>query len=119
MHRGPSARPGPCWPSAWLPLPCSAHRATADQPTWQAAALASSFLDSTRAAVYGMQDVAAPVLGGAPGEARLNRGRAASQPADAGGTSAGTGPEPPPLGYSLPFPVAHARRRGAGSRCRY
>jgi hypothetical protein len=75
-------------------------------PTWQAAALASSFLDSTRAAIYGLQDVAAQSAAGA--QLTLARATLAALQARAeiqeglAGASAG----PPPLGYSLPFPVA-------------
>lgn len=74
-------------------------------PTWKAAALASSFLDSTRAAIYGLQDVAAQSSAGA--QLTLARATLAALQARAevqeslAGASAG----PPPLGYSLPFPV--------------
>ena len=74
-------------------------------PTWKAAALASSFLDSTRAAIYGLQVVAAQSSPGA--QATLARLTLASLQARAqlqeglAGASAG----PSPLGYPLPFPV--------------
>lgn len=77
----------------------------AEEPTWQSPGLASSFLDSTRAAVYGMQVVAAQSPTGA--QAALARttlvalqAREQTQEVLAG-TSAG----PTPLGYPLPFPV--------------
>ncbi|HEV7196105.1 MAG TPA: DUF4439 domain-containing protein [Pedococcus sp.] len=74
-------------------------------PAWKAAALASSFLDSTRAAIYGLQVVAAQSSPGA--QATLARVTLAGLQARAqlqeglAGASAG----PSPLGYPLPFPV--------------
>jgi hypothetical protein len=74
-------------------------------PTWKAAALASSFLDSTRAAIYGLQVVAAQSSPGA--QWTLARTTLAELQARAelqeglAGASAG----PMPLGYPLPFPV--------------
>lgn len=74
-------------------------------PNWQAPGLASSFLDSTRAAVYGMQVVAAQSPTGAQAalaRATLAALQARQQTQEAlAGTSAG----PTPLGYPLPFPV--------------
>jgi hypothetical protein len=83
------------------------------EPTWSAPSLAASYLQSTRAAVYGFQVVAAQSPTGAQGtlaratlavlEARQTRQEAL----------AGTAAAPPPLGYPLPFPVttpAAARR---------
>jgi hypothetical protein len=76
-----------------------------DQPTWQSPGLASSFLDSTRAAVYGMQVVAAQSPNGAQGalaHATLATLQAREQIQEVlAGPSAG----PTPLGYPLPFPV--------------
>ncbi|MGZ6804307.1 MAG: DUF4439 domain-containing protein, partial [Nocardioidaceae bacterium] len=75
------------------------------EPTWQSPGLASSFLDSTRAAVYGMQVVAAQSPTGAQGvlaRTTLATLQAREQTQEVlAGTSAG----PTPLGYPLPFPV--------------
>jgi len=75
------------------------------EPTWSEPSLAASYLQSTRAAVYGFQVVAAQSPTGAQGtlakttlavlEARQARQEAL----------AGTAAAPPPLGYPLPFPV--------------
>ena len=75
------------------------------EPTWQAPGLASSFLDSTRAAVYGMQVVAAQSPTGA--QAALARTTLAALQArqQTQETLAGTSAGPTPLGYPLPFPV--------------
>jgi len=82
-------------------------------PTWQSPSLAMSFLESTRAAAYGFQVVAAQSPAGAQrtlagSTLRALQARVISQEslaADAAG--------PPPLAYPLPFPVttpAAARR---------
>jgi hypothetical protein len=76
------------------------------EPTWSEPSLAASYLQSTRAAVYGFQVVAAQSPTGAQGTlARTTLAvlgaRQARQEA-----LAGTAAAPPPLGYPLPFPVA-------------
>lgn len=77
----------------------------ADEPTWQSPGLASSFLDSTRAAVYGIQVVAAQSPTGA--QAALARTTLAALQArqQTQEVLAGTSAGPTPLGYPLPFPV--------------
>ena len=77
----------------------------ADEPTWQSPGLASSFLDSTRAAVYGMQVVAAQSPAGAQGALARTTLAALQARQQTQEVLAGTSAGPTPLGYPLPFPV--------------
>lgn len=90
--------------------------ATWPEPTWSAPSLAASYLESTRAAVYAFEVVAAQ----SPAGAQQTLARAtlamlearASEQESLAGASAG----PPALAYPLPFPVttpAAARRLAA------
>ena len=87
--------------------------ATWPEPVWSAPSLAASYLESTRAAVYAFEVVAAQSPTGAQRTLALSTlttlaSRSSEQEALAG-ASAG----PPALGYPLPFPVttpAAARR---------
>jgi hypothetical protein len=77
----------------------------ADEPTWQSPGLASSFLDSTRAAVYGMQVVAAQSPTGAQRALARTTLAALQARQQTQEVLAGTSAGPTPLGYPLPFPV--------------
>jgi hypothetical protein len=77
----------------------------ADEPTWQSPGLASSFLDSTRAAVYGIQVVAAQSPTGAQGALARTTLAALQAREQTQEVLAGASAGPTPLGYPLPFPV--------------
>jgi hypothetical protein len=75
------------------------------EPSWSEPSLAASYLDSTRAAVYAFEVVAAQSPKGAQRTLALStlgtlQARAGQQEALAGAAAA-----PPALGYPLPFPV--------------
>lgn len=83
------------------------------EPAWSAPSLAASYLESTRAAVYGFEVVAAQSTTGA--QQTLARATLATLEARASEqeTLAGASAGPPALGYPLPFPVttpAEARK---------
>jgi hypothetical protein len=90
--------------------------ATWPEPAWSATSLAASYLESTRAAVYAFQVVAAQSPAGA--QRTLARATLATLEARESEqeTLAGASAGPPALGYPLPFPVttpAAARRLAA------
>ena len=90
--------------------------ATWPEPAWSAPSLAASYLESTRAAVYAFEVVAAQSTTGA--QQTLARATLATlqSRASAQETLAGASAGPPALGYPLPFPVttpAAARRLAA------
>ncbi|KRE55273.1 DUF4439 domain-containing protein [Phycicoccus sp. Soil748] len=76
------------------------------EPKWSEPSLAASYLQSTRAAVYGFQVVAAQSPTGA--QRTLARTTLAVLEARQGRQEALAGPAaaPPPLAYPLPYPVA-------------
>lgn len=83
------------------------------EPAWDSPALAASFLDSTRAAVYGFQVVAAQSPTGAQGRLARSTLAALAARAVAQESLAAASAGPPPLAYPLPYPVttpAAARR---------
>ncbi|SDO75500.1 protein of unknown function [Pedococcus dokdonensis] len=75
------------------------------EPAWSAPSLAASYLESTRAAVYAFEVVAAQSTSGA--QQTLARATLATLEARASEqeTLAGATAEPPALGYPLPFQV--------------
>jgi hypothetical protein len=90
--------------------------ATWPEPAWSAPSLAASYLESTRAAVYAFEVVAAQ----SPTGAQLTLARTTlatlESRASAQESLAGSSAGPPALGYPLPFPVttpAAARRLAA------
>jgi hypothetical protein len=115
-------------PSAAIPLVGSvlAQRAAAatllgapatwPEPSWSAPSLAASYLDSTRAAVYGFEVVAAQSTTGAQHTLALATLAALQSRAQDQESLAGASAGPPDLGYPLPFPVttvATARKLAA------
>jgi hypothetical protein len=78
---------------------------TAPVPAWTAPSLAASFLESTRAAVYGFQVVAAQSPTGAQRTLSRNTLAQLQARAQAQESLAGSAAGPPALGYPLPFPV--------------
>ncbi len=73
--------------------------------TWKEPSLAASFLDSTRAAVYAFEVVAAQSLDGAQGTLAKGTLRDLQSRALVQETLAGASAGPPALAYPLPFPV--------------
>jgi hypothetical protein len=104
-------------PSAAIPLVGSvlAQRAAAatmlgapatwPEPSWSAPSLAASYLDSTRAAVYAFEVVAAQSPAGAQHTLALATLAALESRSQDQESLAGSSAGPPDLGYPLPFPV--------------
>lgn len=83
------------------------------EPAWDSPSLAASFLESTRAATYGFEVVAAQSPTGAQRTLARSTLRALRARGLAQESLAGSSAGPPPLAYPLPFPVttpAAARR---------
>ena len=107
-------------PSAAIPLVGSvlAQRAAAaillgapatwPEASWSAPSLASSYLESTRAAVYAFEVVAAQSPSGAQHTLALATLSALESRAQAQESLAGASAGPPALAYPLPFPVTTA-----------
>jgi hypothetical protein len=83
--------------------------ATWPEPSWSAPSLAASYLDSTRAAVYAFEVVAAQSPSGAQHTLALATLAALESRAQDQESLAGASAGPPDLGYPLPFPVTTAR----------
>jgi hypothetical protein len=79
--------------------------ATWPEPTWSAPSLASSYLESTRAAVYAFEVVAAQSPSGAQHTLAVASLAALEARAQDQESLAGASAGPPPLGYPLPFRV--------------
>jgi hypothetical protein len=82
--------------------------ATWPEPSWSAPSLAASYLDSTRAAVYAFEVVAAQSLAGAQHTLALATLAALESRSQDQESLAGASAGPPDLGYPLPFPVTTA-----------
>jgi hypothetical protein len=75
------------------------------EPTWSAPSLASSYLESTRSAVYAFEVVAAQSPTGAQHTLAMATLAALESRSQDQETLAGASAGPPALGYPLPFPV--------------
>jgi hypothetical protein len=75
------------------------------EPTWSAPSLAASYLESTRAAVYAFEVVAAQSPTGAQHTLALATLAALESRGQDQESLAGASAGPPALGYPLPFPV--------------
>ncbi len=82
--------------------------ATWPEPSWSAPSLAATYLDSTRAAVYAFEVVAAQSPTGAQHTLALATLAALESRAQDQESLAGASAGPPDLGYPLPFPVTTA-----------